>query len=271
MGPGPERNINMTTTNTETETHTLPGNAEFTTPRLPTGLIGCQSHMTFAGAHAEVSNLIEQVLRIEADTDWSPAGRERQTAPLQNSLWAAVANGHSDLNEIEAQIDADEAALLRLPGVHELALAVAAEDGEARAWWRSHSAEERTRMLAEMRDDEATGHKYKRLQLALLRSPVPMPDHEVQFVRELWTQSCRLDNPGEALRIDHMRASIDWARTAMGHLQGHVARVTRWQREAQAEFLANGNEKAALRMGFSPRELAHGKAVTAARQGKRLA
>ncbi|HQQ70057.1 MAG TPA: hypothetical protein PLL92_07070 [Alicycliphilus sp.] len=261
----------MTTTNTETETHTLPGNAAFTTPRLPTGLIGCQSHMAFASAHAEVSSFIEQVLRIEADTDWSPTGRERQTAPLQSSLWTAVANAHAVLNGIEEQTDADEAALLRLPAVHELALAVAAEDGEARAWWRSQTPEERTKLLAAMGDDEATGHKFKRLQLALLRSPIPLPDHEVQFVRELWTQSCRLDNPGEALRIDHMRASVEWARTAVGHLQGNVARVTRWQREAQAEFLANGNEKAALKMGFSPRELAHGKAVAAARQGKRLA
>ena len=253
-----------------TEIHTLPNGAQFGTPKLPNELVGCPAHMTFAGAHAEIFSLSEQVLRIEANTDWSPSGRERQLTPLHRNMWATVAGAHAAINAIEAQADADEAVLLRVPDVHSLALAVAAEDGEARAWWRSQPAEERMRILNAMRDDEAEGHKFKRLQLALLRTPIPMPDHELKFIRDLWATSCRLDNPGEALRIDHTRAAVEWARGAVAHLHGHTARVTGWTRETQAEYLADGCAKVAAHMGFTPSELARGKALIAARQGKRL-
>ena len=164
---------------------------------------------------------------------------------------------------------ARDAELTQVPQLHPAAAAVAAEDGEARAWWRNLPVDERSKIMQVLQDDPAAAQKYERLQLALLRSPVPLPDLEVKHIGELWKQTKRLDNPAEALAIDSLHRAHDWSERVLGHVAGIASIAVGLSRAEILDTLAAAGGPAlegAGVFGFDDAAIAQGVRVVEARK-----
>lgn len=252
------------------EQHRLPDGGTFSTPYLPTYQVGSAAHTAFLAAHAALDTAMRGMAAIAGDGHLSEAGKAAKSGPMQEAVWNRLAESHADLDRLEAETDRAEAALLAVPPVHDNAPTAAIEEREARDWWRAQPVEARAKLLASFENDEAEAGKFARLQLALLRSPIPLPDLEAQSLRELWNRARRLENPAETIRIGRVRDGIAWARAALAHVQGHAARATGWNMEAVTLHLA-GDEtrsKVARRFGVDGFALARAKARIDAKAGR---
>lgn len=246
---------------TDTKTSYMAAGRAFEMPRLATDLLNTEPFRLFTGAHATLSDYSGQVDRIVADLHLSPVGREAKLAPLHEHAWGALVGAWIGLRDHIVATDRREAALLAVPELHREAAAVAIEDREVRDWWRAQPVATRAEILRALGEDAEQAAKYARLQLALLRSPIPLPDPEVAHVRTLWNRARRLDNPVEALAIDRERNAIEWAERGLGHLTGILRSVSRWTVEQIAGFVAadERREAAAGRVGVTSETLAAAK------------
>lgn len=183
-----------------------------------------------------VNSLAAKKATLIADSDLTGPGKERRLKPVCETAWAMLAAGYNRLAEFDAATDNREKLLLAVPTLDPGHTACAVEDAECRAWYRGQSLGDRTQVMNAMQNDPEAGQKFYRLQIALLRSPVPLPaDHEAPFFAALWKQTKRLDNPGEALAIDADKNASQWGARGLGQLQGILAGLTGWSR---AELLS---------------------------------
>ena len=154
--------------------------------------------------------------------------------------------------------DARELAFISVPKLDPSASAFAVEDAEARQWFRGQSDKHRVAIMSGMQDSEQEGAKYSRLQIALLRSPIPLPDVDAELMAKIWKTTCRTRNVGEALAIDTERNAIDWGQSAMAHLYAALKTLTLWMAPKVALFIAADKTRASAAplMGFSDLEMA---------------
>lgn len=230
----------------------------FEMPALPTEELTGEANQTILAATVALDDTIMKARAIAADEHLSATGKTAKTEPVASRAWEALILAHQKLDEQEKSVQADDAILLAVPDLPGNEYKEAIADREAREWWRSQPAETRAKLLRGFEEDEATSGKYARLQLALLRTPIPLPDMESGIVKSLWERGRRLDNPAEALRIARVKSNIEWARRALGHIQGFTSRVTGWNGERLAQYLAadEGRTRIAGRLGFSPQQMA---------------
>lgn len=203
---------------------------------------------------------------IEGDPNLTEIGRAAKLAPLQDSLWETLVAAASLRTSFANEIDRREVALLAIPKLDPAASAVAVEDAEARAWWRGLDHKGRADVLRTLANDDPEGvgfERYGRLWLALLRSPIPLPDRDLDVVRSLWERDRRAGNPAEAAYIERGRAALAWFDRAFGQAHGVSAGLTGWGRGRVAEWLASNpvRTKHAGAFGFSPRDMANAEAL----------
>lgn len=177
------------------------------------------------------------------DPNLSDVGKVNKIAPRNEKAWEMVAYTYDQIDAMEADLASRTAALEAVPRLHDTASAVAVEDREARDWWRAQSVQARTKILDQIANDEAAHKKYERLQIALLRSPIPLPDMEISAVRHLWQQLKRIENPAEAQAIDQGHRTIEWTRRAAAHLQAIAEHMTGWDKNKLADFLIQDDKR----------------------------
>jgi hypothetical protein len=202
------------------------------------GFVGTVPHSAFMMTLENLNSLALAKSALVDDSDLSGPGKERRLAPLYAKTWDMVCFAHVELATYQAATAQREAKLLSLPTLDNGATAVCLEDIEARSWYRSLPLDERTAIMNAMHNDPAAGLRFARLQIALLRSPVPLPlDREAEFFRNLWTQTARLNNPGEAVAIDGQKAAARWSIRGLAQLVGCLHGLTDWSRSDLLTFL----------------------------------
>lgn len=212
---------------------------------------------------------LADIERVMNDPNLSQVGKDAKARPLREGITRGIATMATLAQEDATEAARRDAELTKVPQLHPTAGAVAAEDGEARAWWRALPVGERTRIMNELQDDPAAAQKYERLQLALLRSPVPLPDLEVKHIGELWKQTKRLDNPAEALAIDSLHRAHDWSERVLGHVAGIASIAVGLSRAEILDTLAAAGGPAlegAGVFGFDDAAIAQGVRVVEARK-----
>ncbi|TAN27278.1 MAG: hypothetical protein EPN31_12145 [Castellaniella sp.] len=243
-----------------TETHTVAGHS-FDLPQLATENIQSAPSLAFMGAAAELDDFGKAARKIADDDLLSEAGKAAKAAPLAARTWQKVIDARASLDTFAATIDQREAALYAVPSLDDGASAVAIEDREARDWWRSLPAEGRLKMLSGLQtvgdDGEATFTRYSRLWVSLLRSPIPLPDHELAVVRDVWNSLRRIEKPSEYESILNDRNVLTWAMRGLAHLQGIASQATGWTLDQVADLVAgdDAREKVAAKMGVTHHQI----------------
>ena len=234
---------------------------------------GDELHATGPNAARAVVDALQDALaeigRVTNDPHLSPAGKDAKARPLREGIILGIAAIARMAKDDATEADRRDAELTQVPQLHPAAAAVAAEDGEARAWWRNLPVDERSKIMQALQDDPTAAQKYERLQLALLRSPVPLPDLEVKHIGELWKQTQRLDNPAEALAIDSLHRAHDWSERVLGHAAGIASGSVGLSRAEILDTLVAAGGPAlegAGVFGFDAATIAHGVRVAEARK-----
>lgn len=234
---------------------------------------GDELHATGPNAARTVVTALQEALgdigRVTNDPHLSQVGKDAKARPLREGIILGIAAIARMAKDDLAEAQKRDAELTQVPQLHPAAAAVATEDGEARAWWRNLPVEERSKIMQALQDDPAAAQKYERLQLALLRSPVPLPDLEVKHIGELWAQSKRLDNPAEALAIDSLHRAHDWSERVLGHVAGIASSAVGLSRAEILDVLAMAGGPAlegAGVFGFDDAAIAQGVRVVEARK-----
>ena len=187
----------------------------------------------FRAAAQHLADTAEELTKIDADDGLSDAGKARKRDPLQRELITKIAEVDGAVDIEEKHWQSQEAELLRVPYIEMGNTVAAVEDREIRDWWRSQSVEERTKLMERMKTEPGN----ERLMIAMLRSPIPQLDHEVTYMRSLWNQSARLNNPGKAAEIEVGRAQVEWARRGINTIGGLTQKVLRMEKKSIAEVL----------------------------------
>lgn len=246
------------------------GKHTFETPELREGdELGTSGPQSARTAAAILQEALAEIEGITNDPNLSQVGKDTKAHPLRAGIVRGIATLSALAQDDLAEAQKRDAELTQVPQLHPAAAAVAAEDGEARAWWRGLPIAERTRIMNELQDDPAAAQKYQRLQLALLRSPVPLPDLEVKHIGELWKQTQRLDNPAAALAIDSLHRAHDWSERVLGHVAGIAATAVGLSRAEILDVLVTAGGVAlegARVFGFDDAAIAQGVRVVEARK-----
>lgn len=207
--------------------YTLPGSMRFAMPPLHESERQCLSIVMFDSAVHGLGEYLDAAPAILNDRELSELGRTKKIEPLQAKLVLGTVQVDTMLDRDEAHFDKLERELLAVPKLEATYTAMAVEDAEARSWWRSQPAEERAKLMK--RIESEPGHE--RLMIALMRSPVPQLEHEVQFVADVWKRLKRQDNPGQALAIDRGRANVEWARRGVRQVAGLAKNALKWDEQ----------------------------------------
>ncbi|QCB46625.1 hypothetical protein [Hydrogenophaga sp. PAMC20947] len=216
---------------------------------------GAAQFDVFKAALNAVNALAEQKQALLNDSDLSGPGKEKRLKPAYETGWAILVAGYNRLAELDAATNQREAVLLAVPQLHPTHSACAVEDVELRQYFRALPLSERTKIMTVIQDTPEGGERYLRLQIAILRSPIPLPaDHEMAFFKSLWKQTKRLGNVAESIAIDSERAATEFATRGLNFLQGILASsaLTGWSRMELLAWLVRdaGRIDAAKALGF---------------------
>ena len=224
-----------------------------------TRIEGTAQYAVFNVMLEAVNSCASKKATILQDADLSVPGKERRILPEYQKAFDLLAAAYIRIAELDAIADHREAALFALPKLDPGHVACAVEDAECRAWYRNLSLAERTSVLEQLRQSADGAKRFLRLQIALLRSPVPLPnDWETEAFGDLWKQTKRLDNPAEAVAIDAERAASAWAVRGLNFLFGILMMVSQWSRAALLSWLIADETRvpAAGAMGFGALDIA---------------
>lgn len=226
-------------------------------------VIGTVPHGLFMAVLETMNGVALKKATVLNDTDLSSQGRERRLQPLYESAWVMLAYAYQRLEQFDLAVAQREAVMLAVPKLDTGAAAVAIEDVETRSWFRSLSLSERNDVMQEIASGgEEAAVKYRRLSIALMRSPTPLPlDRETEFFRTAWDDAARAAHPDEAAAIGADQNASAWATRGIGHLHGLLAGMTGWSRLQLLNWLILSPENigAAKGLGFNPLEVAAAK------------
>jgi hypothetical protein len=187
----------------------------------------------FHAAAQHLADTADAISSIDADPTLSALGKAQKLAPLRAELIEKVALTDANVDVEERHWSAQEKELLQVPGIDSSNTVAAVEDREIRDWWRGQSPEARHALMGKMKAEPGN----ERLMIAMLRSPIPQLDHEVSFMRDLWNQLARLNDPGKAASIEVGRAQVEWARRGIATVAAFAGRVVKMDERALAETL----------------------------------
>jgi hypothetical protein len=203
----------------------LPGSfGKFTMPPIPESESETIPVVFFKSAVDDLGIYADTAPTIAGDRYLSDIGRAKKLEPIQTNLVLRVAHVDNQLDVEGRHFDKLEQELMAVPRIEQTYTVAAIEDREIRDWWRQQPAKERAEMLK--RIESEPGHE--RFLIAMMRSPVPQLDHEVNFVADVWKRMKRLESPGKALAIDRGRANVEWARRGLGHVAGMSKMMLKW-------------------------------------------
>lgn len=148
---------------------------------------------------------------ILGDRNLSSVGQEAKLTPLRTQAVLAVTSLAAALDEHAARVDQREAKMLAVPPITDAHSA--AVDIEIRTWWRQLPLAERTAMLEKF----GATDDHNRIELALLRSPIALADHELKVIRAGWDEGARIEHMAEALDIAAERRAIAWTHETLLH------------------------------------------------------
>lgn len=197
---------------------------------------------------------------IAADKHLSTVGKEAKMAPLQVNAVAAITALAVAVDTEDKALDQREAKLLAVPQLDNHHTAAAAVDVEIRQWWRSLSTTERAAMLSKFNE----GPEHRRVEIALLRSPIALLDLEIKSIREGWNLGARNENLAETLAIESGRRAALWAREAVLHAAAGVKAALGPGGATLLQTIVNGNsimQDGAWAFGFYPETVAEAKRI----------
>ena len=197
----------------------------------------------FIGALDSLGELLDKEPAIHENTRLSTVGKNEKIEPLRTSAVNGIARVAATMDKYEGTINAREAKLLGVPELTSGDAGGGLIDREIREYFRSQPAEVQNRLISSMKD----GPEHVRIELALLRSPIALVDHQTRLIRESWDRRSRLANPAEAFDIENARAAIDWARAGLGHVAGMTRSVTGWGADQLIRSLIEGKDEYAMR------------------------
>lgn len=224
------------------------------------------SVLMFQAAGDSLADMAEKVTAITADSDLSDAGKAKKLEPLQREVMLTIANADRQLDDEMAHFDKREADLTQIPALDPTHSAMATEDREIRDHLRAIGLPAALALAIESGNE--------RVQIAILRSPIPQNDELKKRALEVWKESKRLANPAEAVAIDAGRAALEWARKGLANVVGNAVSTTRWDsKRILNTLLTSENERhhgAYKAFGLSPQQAEQTKRGLAFKAGQRF-
>lgn len=216
-----------------TARYTIDHAGTFDLPKIGESQRATLPAVMFRAAVQHLADTAEEIAKVEADATLSELGKARKLEPLRKELIKKIAGNDANVDVDERHWNAQEAELLAVPKVDPGNTVAAVEDREIRDWWRAQSQDDRSKIMQRMQAEPGN----ERLMIAMLRSPIPQLDHEVKFMRELWNQLARLNDPAKAFAIQDGRAGVELARRGIAIVAGISKRVTKLDERSIAETL----------------------------------
>ena len=239
-----------------TTNYDLTGYGQFEIPTLPATLKDTVPSIMFSASLSALVRLAESATQISRDPDLSAAGKQKKLEPFQKDAVTILARADAMFDTEEPLLAKREADLYAVPQIHPSDAATAVVDREVRDFWRSQSGQHRADFLNRIREEPG---KHERTMVAMLRSPVPQLDHEVQFITDTWRTSKRLASPDVASAIDADRACLAWARASTAHVAGITKRALQWDHKKIVDTLSQDAtyKNSAKVFGIDGAEAAH--------------
>ncbi len=182
----------------------------FEVRQKPMAVVDQQSEagIAFVVACDAVAELQDATKDVERDDALSTVGRTRKIEPLAIAAVVQVAQSWSAVENYEAHLQKRLDKLVFVPQILPGDAVSVAHDLEIRNHWNSRTVAERARLMEDMNK----GPTLQRYELALLRSPVAMADHEIAYVRANWERGMRANDPAEDVAVAAGFATVAWAR-----------------------------------------------------------
>lgn len=177
---------------------------------------GSEPVLHYGVALEAVDNYMAQAATIAKDQNLSDIGKQAKLSPLAADAIAQVAMSWSNVDSFSASLEKRMAALCAVPQLLPGDFVNASIDREIRTdWWGSLDTSARWQAIAKMADSP----ELQRVELALLRSPVPVSaDDMLAAIRASWDAGCRANNIAEEIAIQAGRANVDWAQRGLAQL-----------------------------------------------------
>lgn len=237
------------------------GGYSFQLPKIDATLRAHPAHGWFTAGLTVLGELIDRTTEIKNDNKLSDLGKAEKLEPEYTGSLRAISAFAGALEAEESDLSALEQKLLAVPPLLASDAAEAILDREVRDWWRSQPTEARNAYLQAM----TTEGNHTRVELALLRSPIALLDHETQVIRESWNRRRRLSDPGQWAKIEMDRASVEWAKRGASHIAGMAKAVTKWPGHRILRALLDGDNamqhRGASMFGFNQQDIAKTRGV----------
>ncbi|WP_371233613.1 hypothetical protein ACAW63_10915 [Pseudomonas sp. QE6] len=183
----------------------------------------------------------------------SEAGKEAKLKDFRLRALDTLAIQLEGVEKFSEGIQRAEEELYRVPELHPQNAAEAIIDREIRDYFRGLSANEKTKILNEMK----ASPKYERMEIALLRAPYIGVDWQTKDVRESWNERRRQADPAAAHAIQVFKDQLEWGQKAMSFIAGIGVKSCGLKDETIKVLVRAGRDKAAKAFGFTQEQIEH--------------
>jgi hypothetical protein len=156
--------------------------------------------------------------QILSDARLSASGRVEKLREPRTAAIKAIATAGRDIAANGSTLDAREAAHLQPSAID---MQTELQHRERRDHFRTLPANKRTPLLESMAQGKADP-----LLEALVRSPVPLEDHEAALVQSAWRDAVARREPKRAAELQAARANHDWAQSVVAAAAQYAPRST---------------------------------------------
>lgn len=229
---------------------------QFQQSPLDANLERAEPVQTFERALTALATMAETTDQIQSDQRLSEVGKKERIDPVRLEGLSQIAGLSTQVDDFEAHTNQMEAQLHKVPALDPAHHAMALEDREIRDWLRSQAGADRAGVLQRMASDPGQ----ERLLLAILRSPIPQSDHEVELARTAWNRRAAERDPAMALAVEQRRSVIEWSRSGLAQVAALALNHSRIEgRQVLRLILSSSNEvrkKGVGVFGFKPADVA---------------
>jgi len=197
----------------------LPSGAVVITPQCSDADVGNEALLHYGASLDAVGHFMDAMQVVCSDPNLTDKGKASKLEPLAVNTLAQLAQSWANVSNYGASLDRRFAAMVAVPQLLPGDFVGVSADRELRDYWRDLPQGDRMQLIAKM----DAGPELRRLELALLRSPVPaLADSNLAMVRTSWESQCRADSISEDVAIQAGRACIDVAQRGLHQLAAAI-------------------------------------------------
>jgi len=161
--------------------------------------------------------LEKKIADIKKDPRLTDLARGEKVQPLREAAAKEIATYAEQVAAYDAGVAAREVAMFAVPPIERTDAVTYLEDQDIRRHLLGLQGDERTTALESIQQG-----KNPRALLALMRSPVPLPEPFTEVSSRAWTRGIRNAKRREITTLASDREAVSWAQSGIGQLQALV-------------------------------------------------